>query len=99
VFDFEAVGPDGKAHLMGDIFTATAPLKLRAKVLGTDAILQVDVIRNNEFLYTQKPGTKDVEFEYVDQAPKTGTNWYYLWVTQLDRNLAWSSPVWVTYGR
>jgi hypothetical protein len=47
-------------------------------VLGTDAILQVDVIRNNEFLYTLKPGTKDVEFEYVDQAPKTGTNWYYL---------------------
>ena len=97
VLDFEAVEPDGKTHMMGDIFTSRAPVKLRMKVLGTDVITQVDLMHNNEFIYTQKPGTKNAEFEYVDQAPKPGTNWYYVRVTQIDRNLAWSSPVWIDY--
>jgi hypothetical protein len=98
VLDFEAVDNDGSAHLMGDIFSASRGLKLRAKVQGTDIVTRIDLIRNNAIIYSAPDqGKKDVNFEYVDQEPQPGTNWYYVRVTQIDRNLAWSSPVWVTY--
>jgi len=36
-----------------------------------------------------------VNFEYVDQNPPRGRNFYYLRVTQLNGQMAWSSPIWV----
>lgn len=33
----------------------------------------------------------------VDQSPKQGENYYYVRIQQIDRNMAWSSPIWVTY--
>jgi hypothetical protein len=98
ILDFEAVDTNLDTHLMGDIFTASRGLKLRVKVDGTDILTRVDVIRNNAIIYSApNRGTKSLSFEYVDREPQTGTNWYYIRVTQVDRNLAWSSPVWVTY--
>jgi hypothetical protein len=67
-------------------------------VQGTDIVTRIDLIRNNAIIYSAPDqGKKDVNFEYVDQEPQPGKNWYYVRVTQIDRNLAWSSPVWVTY--
>src|SRR5579872_2690724 len=97
VVDFEAHEPDGKAHLMGEEFTSASPLKLSAKIEGTEQITQIDLIRNNEFLYTVKPQQKDFDFEYEDKSPRTGENYYYIRVMQIDGNLAWASPVWVRY--
>lgn len=97
VVDFEAHEPNGKTHLMGEEFTSAAPLKLSAKIEGTDLITQIDLIRNNEFLYTVKPGQKNFDFEYVDKAPHAGENYYYIRIMQIDKNLAWASPVWVRY--
>ncbi len=96
VLDFEAEEPNGKRHLMGDAFAISGDgPKLTARIFGTDEIRQIDLIRNNEFLYTQKPNRKNVDFAYVDQSPKPGESYYYVRVMQLDGNLAWSSPIWV----
>jgi hypothetical protein len=98
ILDFQAADSDGSAHLMGDIFSASRALKLRVKVEGTDVVTRIDLIRNNTNIYSLiDSGKKEASFEYADQAPLQGTNWYYVRVTQIDRNLAWSSPVWVTY--
>ena len=97
VVDFEAREPDGKVHLMGEAFDSAAPVKLTAKILGTGPISEVDLFRNNEFLYTAKPGRQDFDFEYVDNSPRSGENYYYVRAMQLDGNLAWASPVWVRY--
>jgi hypothetical protein len=97
ILDFQAV--DGnQSHMMGDIFTASRALKLRVKVEGTDTITRIELIRNNAIIYTA-PDQKNrsASFEFVDQSPEPDTNWYYVRVTQIDRNLAWSSPIWVTY--
>jgi hypothetical protein len=88
VLDFQADG-----HLQGEEFTGRP--KLRTKILGTDLIAQVDVVRNNEFIHTERPLTKDFTFEYEDRSPKSGVNYYYIRVMQQDGNLAWSSPVWI----
>lgn len=95
VLDFEAEEPNGTRHLMGDAFVSSGVPKLTARIEGTDVIKQIDLIRNNEFLYTRKPDSKNVDFAYVDQSPKAGESYYYLRVMQLDGNLAWSSPIWI----
>ncbi len=98
IVDFQAIEPNGAAHMMGDIFTASRGLKLRIKVEGTDTLARIELIRNNGIIYTAPdPKSRTANFEFVDQAPADGTNWYYVRITQQDRNLAWSSPVWVNY--
>jgi len=98
VVDFEALDTDGTPHMMGDVFTASRGMRLRFRTLGTDTIDKIELIRNQTVIYSvPNSGRKEAEFEYSDMSPQPGTNWYYVRVTQLDRNLAWSSPLWVTY--
>ncbi|MCD6359441.1 MAG: DUF3604 domain-containing protein [Armatimonadetes bacterium] len=39
------------------------------------------------------------EVSWTDEAPAPGRNWYYLRISQLNGQYAWSSPVWVDNGR
>jgi hypothetical protein len=82
---------------MGEAFDAAAAPRLTARVIGTGRIAQVDLICNNEFVYSQKPAGDTAEFEYGDKSPRRGENYYYVRVLQQDGNLAWSSPIWVRY--
>ncbi|HYM13603.1 MAG TPA: DUF3604 domain-containing protein, partial [Bryobacterales bacterium] len=92
VLDFRTA--DG--HRMGDAFEASAPPRFEVKVEGTDRILTVEIIRNGEFVFTTRPDSPNADFSYVDNNPPHGVEiWYYVRVTQIDRNLAWSSPMWV----
>jgi hypothetical protein len=36
-----------------------------------------------------------VSFEFIDPEPGAGESYYYLRVTQVDDQLAWSSPIWL----
>lgn len=40
-----------------------------------------------------------VEFAYVDNNPGGEESHYYVRAIEIDRNLVWSSPIWVKYGR
>jgi len=95
VMDFRAAaGPE--EHLMGDSFTAAAPPRFTIRVLGTNAIKQVDLIKNRTFIYTMRPGTTRISLEFTDRDFGAGESWYYARVLQEDGQLAWSSPVWIT---
>jgi hypothetical protein len=83
--------------LMGDITESAAPPKLTVRVIGTAPIAQIDVIKNNKFVHQLKPQTKEASFEYLDNSPDPGESYYYVRVEQTDRQLAWSSPIWVRY--
>ena len=56
----------------------------------------VDIVKNNDDLYRQDGEGPLAEFEYVDQTPVSDTDFYYVRVTQIDEEMAWSSPIWVT---
>jgi hypothetical protein len=84
-------------RFMGEEFITSERPKLSFKVSGTGNIARVDLVRNNEYLYTTEPGRAEVEFEYVDMHPAAGTNLYYFRVLQADGEVAWSSPVWVNH--
>ena len=66
------------------------------RAIGTGAIKQIDLIKNQKFVYTTRPGTKEASFEFTDQELVRGESWYYVRVLQEDGQLAWSSPIWVT---
>ena len=87
---------NGREYLQGDILKADGPFRLSVKVLGTTPIRQIDIIKNQEFLYTRQKLPQDVEFTYEDTEKGAGEDLYYVRVQQNDGNVAWSSPIWVT---
>jgi hypothetical protein len=100
ILDVQAETADGKTHFMGDAFPASQAPKIHVKVLGTDPIEQIDIVRDQKFVYHAEPKTAEVDFEFVDnEAPSSGESYYYVRIQQRDRNMAWSSPIWVMYGR
>lgn len=94
VMDFRIRTAEG-AFLMGDITSSKSQPKLQVNVLGTAPIKQIDVIKNNQYVYKINPGQKTAHFEYVDAAIAPGENYYYVRAEQTDGQLAWSSPIWI----
>ena len=97
VLDFHAAA-GGRTYMMGDAFRAAAVPPFTVDVRGTDRIQSVEIIKDAKFVYRTEPGGAGAQFIWVDNDPSPGTSWYYVRVIQVDRNLAWSSPIWVTYG-
>ncbi len=83
-------------HLMGDEFAADRVPAAKVKVIGTAAIDNVHIFRNNQSVYQARPDGHTAELSYQDTAPKSGLNYYYVRVVQADKNVAWSSPIWIT---
>jgi hypothetical protein len=99
ILDIKYEGSDGQ-HLMGSIFESKTPVRIKANIVGTGNILQIDVIHNNAIVRTYKPNRPDAIIEYVDQeSSKEANNYYYVRVIQKNGEMAWSSPVWVTYTK
>ncbi len=87
-----------RTYIMGDVFeTRGRRVQFKIKVFGTDRITRLDVIKNNTFAFTREGTGREMEIEYVDTSPKEGENYYYVRAQQIDRNMAWSSPIWVKY--
>lgn len=98
VLEFRArVVPD-KQYIMGDSFDASAAPVMHVKVLGTAAIETVEIIKDGKFVYRTDPHGASAEFDFIDNAAGNGQSWYYVRVMQTDRNMAWSSPIWVKYA-
>jgi hypothetical protein len=95
VMDFRA-SAGGAEHLMGEAFSGTAAPRLTVRVIGTNAIKQLDIIKDRKFVYTSRPGTRQANVTFTDMQSGAGESWYYARVLQEDGQLAWSSPVWVT---
>jgi hypothetical protein len=91
--------------MMGDIVSASTAPKLTVDVQGTAPIKKIDVIKSNKYVYQAAPpkGMKELpkkfDLTYVDSIITPGEYYYYVRVEQTDGQLAWSSPIWVTYKK
>lgn len=58
------------------------------------------IVRNevNIRQFTPKDSSQ-FDATFADEEPVVGENRYYLRVEQIDGNMGWTSPVWVTYQR
>ena len=98
IMDIRYFGSDGE-HLMGEEFVSSAPLRIKATIMGTDTIARIDVIKDEKIVYQVSPKQSRVDFEFLDGADLgSETSYYYLRVLQQDGELAWASPVWVDYS-
>ena len=68
------------------------------RVIGTEPIRPIDIIKNQAFVLPRHNLESDVSFEFSDAEPTPGENYYYVRVQQDDGQIAWSSPIWVTTG-
>jgi hypothetical protein len=98
VLDVRCAGSDGE-HLMGEEFASATPVRLGVKVRGTADVKQVDVVKDGRIVYTAAPKVRDVELTFTDAEVTAQQSWYYVRVMQVDGEMAWGSPVWVTYNR
>lgn len=97
IVDFRLIA-DGREHLMGEDVTISGSPVFRVHIEGTDKLAEVEVVKNNQKVYRQTPGTQTLDFEYRDNgAPGEEADFYYVRVRQADRDrqVAWSSPIWV----
>ena len=99
ILDYRISTADAGTFLMGDIVSTGAEPKLMVKVVGTDAVKRIDVIKNQTYIHKVEPNQSEVSFEYVDRAIQPGESYYYVRVEQNNGQLAWSSPIWVRYKK
>ncbi len=81
---------------------------LSVAVHGTAPIEKIEVVRNNIDVYTHRGSCEDASFEWEDRKPlahvallpakywATPFCFYYVRVTQADREMAWASPIWIS---
>ena len=93
-------------HNMGEQFVTAVerPLEISIDIEALDEILRVDVIKNGEYVYTQRPGGRSAQLSYRDSTPAAGDSYYYVRVFQRDPDnpsgdpeIAWGSPFFVKY--
>ncbi len=85
-------------HRMGSELPAEMlrePRLITGRVVGTDQVTRIDIVRNNEDWHSLRPETDDVSFELTDEHPIEAATYYYLRAWQADGEMAWASPVWV----
>ena len=103
------VSADG--HMPGEQFTASvvSPPEITISVEAQDEIMRVDVVKNGEYVFTQRPGNqqtlgRQASLRYRDMEPMPGETYYYVRVFQRDPEnpsgdpeIAWASPFFVKY--
>lgn len=96
IVDYRLETDAGQQFLQGDIVTVDGGFKLVVKVHGATPIRQIDIIKNQEFVYNRQKLPQETELEFIDNKKEAGEDFYYVRVIQEDDNIAWSSPIWVT---
>ena len=68
---------------------------LRITAAGEKGIETVEIIKDNAVFHSTTIHADTAELEIPDTEYSRGTDFYYLRVTEVDGNQAWSSPIWV----
>ena len=82
--------------LMGDkVRRPNGPVTFHVQARASRDIKEVVIFRNNEIVFRQEPGRKEVEANWTDPQPPAAKHvWYYARIQATDGELAWSSPIW-----
>jgi hypothetical protein len=87
---------DGSAYLQGDAAKGRGLPELSAHLAGSAPIRQVVVVRDNQVVYSQQPNAESFDLRFRETALSPGEHFYYVRLEQVDGNVAWSSPIWIT---
>ena len=82
-------------YRMGEEARTGAAPELRLRVRAAAPIRRLELIRNQKILLARTPDSAAATLSYRDSSPAKGMNVYHVRLVQEDRQLAWSSPIWV----
>ncbi|NOX57097.1 MAG: hypothetical protein GXP27_22230 [Planctomycetes bacterium] len=83
-------------HLLGEEVRTGEPPTFQITVRGTAPLKQVQIVKNNRFVYTTQPNGAQCTFRYTDTELAPGQSaYYYVRCQQNDNQWAWSSAIWV----
>ena len=86
------------SHFMGEEFSVESAPSISVKLWGTAPFAKVHIIKDNNYVYSIEPKTKNVDFVWKDGIAERGkTSYYYIRGEQTDGELVWVSPMWITY--
>jgi hypothetical protein len=88
---------DGKTYLQGDDLTTSSIPEIRAHIVAAGPLRKIVVVRDNQYIYSKEPSGKTFDLTFREPALTAGKHYYYVRLEQQDRNMAWSSPIWVDY--
>jgi hypothetical protein len=87
------------SHMMGDIFSTATPPSIQVRLAGTGPFAKVQIVKDNQYVYSVTPGQAEVDFTWRDQAAVSGkTSYYYVRGEQANGEIVWASPMWITYA-
>ncbi|MCM8759709.1 MAG: DUF3604 domain-containing protein, partial [Candidatus Omnitrophica bacterium] len=81
-------------YKMGDIENSNTCL-INAVIHGCDIIKKIEVVRNGKIVHKEFPNKLDTNFYWQDKKIEKGRYWYYLKITQKNKEVAYTSPVWI----
>ena len=93
------INAGGQTYIQGDEAPSSALPEISAHIVGTGPLKQVVVVRDNRYIYSQTPAGAAFDLRYRENVLEPGTHYYYVRAEQQDGNMAWSSPIWITYSR
>lgn len=83
--------------IMGDSIRTDEIPQVRVSIRGTGPIHAIQIIKDNTYAYTVRPGVREASFTFRDIDARPGESYYYVRVQQEDGQMAWASPIWVDY--
>lgn len=92
------VSVGGKVYIQGDDVTANSLPEIKAHIQGAGPLKTVVIVRDNQYIYSINPKGTSFDLTYREPALPPGQHYYYVRLEQQDRNMAWSSPIWINYS-
>lgn len=81
-------------HPMGSLVAEPTHLRVRVQAVGTQMIKRAEVFKNGDIAHHRTCGREELDMCFDEPVPAEPA-WYYVRVTQVAENTAWSSPIWV----
>ncbi len=88
----------GDTPMGGEISTdeVTGPVEFNAEIIGTAAIERCELVKNNVEIDSASSDDSELIGRFYDSTPAAPGDFYYLRVTQVDGEMAWASPIFIT---
>ncbi|HLJ12897.1 MAG TPA: DUF3604 domain-containing protein [Bryobacteraceae bacterium] len=96
IIKFEARARDGRSYTMGQEVAKDSNPEFYVEIQGTAPLVRLEMIGDNKVLLAREVNGASEKFTWRDNGSHTGAHYYYIRVVQANRQIAWSSPIWIS---
>jgi hypothetical protein len=83
---------------MGKAFSSAQAASFQVRLTEAGPFSKVVIVKDNQYIYSQEPGSAEVKFTWRDTSAKScKTSHYYVRGEQVDGEIVWVTPMWMTY--